>query len=182
MPLIGDESTATPSELELDHMITSKTIANTTETLVGMGQIAAGAPPQTMKAVVGSCIALALYHPRLRRGAMAHIVLPDSAGRDGAPGKFANTAVPRMLELLRELNAPAACLTAKLAGGANMFGSAGPLQIGDANIGAVAHSLRAAGIRIAAQDVGGNRGRRVTFDCEGGAMIVESAGQPTKTL
>ena len=163
-------------------MITTTTSTKTLETLVGMGQIAAGGPPQKMKAVVGSCIALALYHPRLKRGVMAHIVLPDSAGRDGTPGKFADTAVPRMLELLQGVGAPAPCLTAKLAGGANMFGSSGPLQIGDANIEAVAQALRAAGIRIAAQDVGGNRGRRVTFECEGGAMIVESAGQPTKTL
>ncbi len=36
---------------------------------------------------------------------MAHIVLPESAGRDGAPGKFADTAVPHMLELLREQGA-----------------------------------------------------------------------------
>ena len=63
-----------------------------------------------------------------------------------------------------------------------MFGSSGPLQIGDANMEAVAQALRTAGIRVAAQDVGGTRGRRVTFDCAGGEMIVESAGQPTKTL
>lgn len=158
------------------------TMSATQDTLVGMGQIAAGGPPKKLKAVVGSCIALALYHPRLKRGAMAHIVLPVSAGRDGTPGKFADTAVPKMLELLKELNAPAPCLTAKLAGGAAMFGSSGPLQIGDNNIEAVAQSLRAVGIRIAGQDVGGTRGRRVTFECESGAMIVESAGQPTKTL
>jgi chemotaxis protein CheD len=135
-----------------------------------------------MKAVVGSCIALSLYHPRLKRGVMAHIVLPDSAGRESTPGKFADAAVPRMLELFKDCGTPASCLAAKLAGGANMFGSAGPLQIGDANIEAVARALRAAGIRIAAQDVGGNRGRRVTFECEGGTMIVQSAGQATKTL
>jgi len=163
-------------------MITTMVSTKTLEALVGMGQITAGGPPHTMKAVVGSCIALALYHPRLKRGAMAHIVLPDSAGREGMPGKFANSAVPRMLELLKEYGAPTACLTAKLAGGAAMFGSSGPLQIGDANVEAVAFALRSAGIRIAAQDVGGNRGRRVTFECEGGTMIVESAGQPTKTL
>jgi chemotaxis protein CheD len=163
-------------------MITSTTSTRTPETMVGMGQITAGGPPQKMKAVVGSCIALSLYHPRLKRGAMAHIVLPNAAGRDGMPGKFANTAIPRMLEMLKELNTPAACLTAKLAGGANMFGSSGPLQIGDANIEAVAQALRAVGVRIAAQDVGGNRGRRVTFECEGGAMIVESAGQAMKVL
>jgi chemotaxis protein CheD len=163
-------------------MINASTSTKTLEVMVGMGQIAAGQPPQKMKAVVGSCIALSLYHPRLKRGAMAHIVLPDSAGRKGSPGKFADTAVPGMLELLKQFNAPASCLTAKLAGGANMFGGSGPLQIGDANVEAVAQSLRAAGIRITAQDVGGNRGRRVTFECEGGAMIVESAGQQTTTL
>ena len=105
-------------------------------------------PPQQMKAVVGSCIALALYHPGRKTGVMAHIVLPDSAGRDGTPGKFADTAVPQMLELLKELGMPAHGLTAKLAGGANMFGSSGPLQIGDANVEAVAQALRTAGIRV----------------------------------
>ena len=135
-----------------------------------------------MKAIVGSCIALAFHHPRLKKGAMAHIVLPDSAKRSGSPGKFADTAVPTMLELFKELGAPIHCLTAKLAGGANMFGNSGPLQIGEANAVAVAQALRAAGIRITAQDIGGSRGRRVTFDCAGGEMIVESAGQPTKTL
>jgi chemotaxis protein CheD len=162
-------------------MITT-TSAKTLETLVGMGQIVGGEPPQHMKAIVGSCIALALHHPRLKKGAMAHIVLPDSAGRPGAPGKFADTAIPGMLELMKTFGAPLQCLTAKLAGGANMFGNSGPLQIGEANVTAVVQALRAAGIRVAAQDVGGSRGRRVTFECEGGAMIVESAGQPTKTL
>jgi chemotaxis protein CheD len=108
--------------------------------------------------------------------------MPDSAGRAGAPGKFADTAIPRLLELLHELGASAHGLTAKLAGGANMFGTSGPLQIGCANVDAVTKALQAAGIRIAAQDVGGTRGRRVTFDCAGGEMIVESPGQPPRKL
>jgi chemotaxis protein CheD len=163
-------------------MSTTTARTNTQDMMVGMGQIVAGEPPGKMKAIVGSCIALALHHPRLQKGMLAHVVLPSSAGRQGAPGKFADTAVPSMIDWFRELGVPAHNLTAKLAGGANMFGSSGPLQIGDANIEAVAQSLRAAGIRIAAQDVGGARGRRVTFDCARGEMIVESAGQPTKTL
>jgi len=163
-------------------MIATPTNTTTLETLVGMGQIAAGTAPQHMKAIVGSCIALALHQPRLKKGILAHIVLPLSAGRSGAPGKFADTAVPRMLEMFQEWGVPAHHLTAKLAGGANMFGSAGPLQIGDANVEAVVQALRTAGIRIAAQDVGGARGRRVMLDCADGALIVESARHPTKTL
>ena len=86
-------------------MITTTTSTTTLETMVGMGQIIAGGPPHKMKAVVGSCIALALFHPRLNRGVMAHVVLPDSAGRDGTPGRFADTAVPQMLALLKEFSA-----------------------------------------------------------------------------
>lgn len=152
------------------------------ESLVGMGQIVAATPPRQMKAIVGSCIALGLHHPRMKMGVLAHIVLPDSAGRGGLPGKFADTAVPRMLEMFKEAGVPTHNLTAKLAGGANMFGGAGPLQIGDANVEAVVQALRHAGLRVAAQDVGGNRGRRVTFECTDGKMIVECVGLSTKTI
>jgi chemotaxis protein CheD len=153
-----------------------------TETLVGMGQIASGRAPARMKAVLGSCIALAIYHPRLKAGCMAHIVLPESAGRGGAPGKFADTAVPEMVRVLAALGAPAHGLAAKFSGGGNMFGSTGPMQIGDANAAAVLAALEGAGIRAAGRDVGGTQGRRVVFDCESGEMIVECAGRPTRVL
>jgi chemotaxis protein CheD len=163
-------------------MNTSTTSNPAKEILVGMGQIAAGRAPQRMRAILGSCIGLALYHPGRKTGIMAHVVLPDSAGRDGASGKFADTAVPQMLAVLREQGMPTYGLTAKFAGGANMFNGAGPLQIGDANAEAVAAALRKAGIRVAGQDVGGTRGRRVDFDCASGEMTVLGAGLPARTL
>jgi chemotaxis protein CheD len=152
------------------------------ETLVGMGQIAAGRAPERMKSVLGSCIGLAIYHPRLKTGAVAHVVLADSAGRGGAPGKFADTAVPEMLRLLKELGVPGHGLIAKYAGGANMFSSTGPLQIGDANREAVARALHSVGIRVAGEDAGGTKGRRVTFDCATGQMTVECAGESPRSL
>jgi chemotaxis protein CheD len=147
-----------------------------------MGQISVGRAPVHFKTVLGSCIALVLYHPRIKTGAMAHIVLPDSAERDGAPGKFADTAVPHMLQLLEEQGAPLHGLTAKFAGGANMFGGTGPMKIGDANAEAVSRALRIAGIQIAGQEVGGTKGRRVTFDCSTGEMTIVIAGKPARTL
>ena len=154
----------------------------TRETMVGMGQIVAGRAPARMKAILGSCIGLAIYHPRLKTGVMAHVVLPDSAERNGTPGKFADTALPHMLELLKKMNAPLHNLTAKVTGGANMFGSSGPMKIGDANVAAVTQLLKKAGIRIAGQDVGGSKGRRVIFDCCNGELTIECAGHPAKTL
>jgi len=165
-----------------DNMNTPATSNTAKEILVGMGQIVAGQAPQRIRAILGSCIGLALYHPGRKTGVMAHIVLPDSAGREGTPGKFADTAVPHMLGLLRKQGMPVVGLTAKLAGGANMFGGIGPLQIGDANAQAVAKALHDVGIRVAGQDVGGTRGRRVEFDCDSGAMTVQRAGQPARIL
>jgi chemotaxis protein CheD len=152
------------------------------ETTVGMGQIVAGRAPERMKAIVGSCVAVALYHPRLRAGAMAHVVLPESAGRAGLPGKFADTAVPHMLALFREMGVPTPGLTAKLVGGANMFDSTGPLKIGDANVEAVTQQLKRAGVRLVGQDVGGTKGRRASFDCQTGKVLVESAAASPKHL
>jgi chemotaxis protein CheD len=163
-------------------MTIPSTTASALETLVGMGQIVVASLPQKMKAVVGSCIALTLYHPRLQKGLMAHIVLPDAAGREAVPGKFADTAIPQMLELVKPWGVPPQTLTAKFAGGANMFASSGPLQIGIANTEAVTRALQKAGIRITAQDTGGKLGRRIVFDCQNGAMTIESAGHPAKTL
>lgn len=150
--------------------------------LVGMGQIAAGKTPQRMRAILGSCIGVALYHPGRKTGILAHVVLPESAGRDGSPGKFADTAVPQMLAILREQGMPTYGLTAKLAGGANMFNGSGPLKIGDANAEAVAAALKKAGVPVAGQDVGGTHGRRIEFDCASGEMTIQSAGRPARTL
>jgi chemotaxis protein CheD len=163
-------------------MNTSTTTNPAKDILVGMGQIAAGQAPQRMKAILGSCIGVAVYHPGRKTGVMAHVVLPESAGREGAPGKFADTAVPRILAVLREHGLPAHGLSAKLAGGANMFNGSGPLQIGDANAEAVVAALKKAGIPVAGQDVGGTHGRRVEFDCSSGEMIVQLIGRPARTL
>lgn len=149
---------------------------------VGMGESAAVRAPACLTSVLGSCVGVALYHPRNRVGALAHVVLPESAGRAGTPGKFANTAIPHLLELLREAGAPAAGLVAKIAGGASMFSSGGPLQVGESNVQAVLLALQTARIAVAAQHVGGNKGRRVNLDASTGTLSVEVAGCPALLL
>jgi len=149
---------------------------------VGMGQVVLGHAPATLSAVLGSCVGVAVYHPRLHLGALAHVVLPRATGQNANPGKFADTAVPFLLQLLERHGAPRAGLVAKIAGGACMFGVSGPMQIGEANIKAVLDALEAAGMRPAARDVGGTNGRRVALDCGTGSLSVESVGLPRRTL
>jgi len=152
------------------------------EIVAGMGQIAVGRDDTILRAVLGSCIGVVLYAPRQHVGALGHVVLPQSEGRQGAPGKFADTAIPAMLRALEREGARPTNLIAKIAGGASMFGHDGPMQIGEANAQAVTEVLRAAGIRIAEKDVGGKRGRRVYFHCQNGKYVIETVGDPPRVL
>ena len=97
---------------------------------VGMGQIVVAEAPTRIVTVLGSCVGVSLYYPRLRLGALGHIVLPRSNGTATNPGKFADTAIPHMLQLLAEHGAKPGALIVKIAGGACMFGASGPMQIG----------------------------------------------------
>jgi chemotaxis receptor (MCP) glutamine deamidase CheD len=63
-----------------------------------------------------------------------------------------------------------------------MFSSGGPLQVGDSNVQAVLRALQAARIAVAAQHVGGNKGRRVHLDAATGALTVEIVGCPASLL
>ena len=155
---------------------------STQDTNVGMGRIMAAGEPTRLRAVLGSCIGVALYSARRRAGAFAHVVLPESNGQNDSPGKFADTAVPHMVHLMLQEGANAGALVAKIVGGACMFGNNGPLQIGPSNAQAVETALSVAGVRMVARDVGGNKGRRVLFDPHTGNLTTETAGGPAKTL
>jgi chemotaxis protein CheD len=138
--------------------------------------------PAELTAVVGSCIGVTLYDPRRYRGAMAHVVLPQSSGRSAAPAKFADQAVRNLVAEIERRGSGRNELVAKMAGGASVFGDSGPLGIGPANAAAVRRALAAAGISLAAEDVGGIEGRTLVFDLARGALTVEIAGAADKVL
>ena len=151
--------------------------------LVGMGQIAIFSPPETARAVLGSCVGVALYDELAQVAALAHVVLPKSEGRAAAtPGKFADTAIASMRESLLARGSNPSRIRAKIAGGADMFVGKGPFQIGVQNIEAVKSGLRALGIRLLGEHLGGTQGRRITFDLRTSKLAIEVTGQPAVHL
>ncbi|MDA7951101.1 MAG: chemotaxis protein CheD [Pirellulaceae bacterium] len=145
---------------------------------VGIGQVFGARAPATFHSVLGSCIGVVLYSRQHKTGAMAHVVLPAQvAGSADTPGKYADTAIKHMLKLLAREGVMLEHLTAKITGGAAMFNTSGPLQIGEKNIDAVKAELTNANIRLGGDDTGGTKGRRVTFDLETGMFTVETVGQ-----
>jgi chemotaxis protein CheD len=149
-----------------------------------MGEIAVARTGNTLRTLLGSCLGLALYERRLQVGALAHIVLPESSGAMGLPGKFADTAVPAMLEQLQSLaNGSPLRLQAKIAGGANMFATADlENSIGAQNRAAIERALDAHRIPIAARHCGGEQGRKMTFDLTTGLVTIDVVGTETVTI
>ena len=152
---------------------------------VRMGEIHSVSAPDRLRAILGSCIGVALYDATKRIGSMAHVVLPegDPTRSNGSIGRFATTAIPGMIDQLRELAGGLGRIRAKIAGGASLFAATSPgLKIGELNISMVETQLRAAGIPIIGRHLGGERGRRITFDLESGEVVVEIQGKEVARL
>lgn len=146
------------------------------EVRVDMAEMKVESKPIELVTSVGSCIAICMYDPKSRCGGLAHIMLPNSAiaPHEHLPSKFADTAVPALRNGIQKISKNEGRLSAKIAGGANMFSSLknNNLEIGVKNISAVKATLDSNRIRLMGEDVGGTHGRKVSFNIETGVTII----------
>jgi chemotaxis protein CheD len=137
----------------------------------------------TLRTFIGSCVGVALHDPARRVAGLAHVMLPAAQGRDGPPGKYADTAVADLLRLLDGLGgAKPNGLVARIAGGAKMFSFASGVPIGEQNVLAIERILGAVGIPIVGRDVGGGHGRRMSLDVASGVVTIEVIGSGATTI
>ncbi|MDD5190732.1 MAG: chemotaxis protein CheD [Dehalococcoidales bacterium] len=130
---------------------------------------------------LGSCIALCMYDPFYKLGAMAHMVLPSSLNGSeyAAPAKYINTGVTNTLKKFRENGAVLNRTQIKIVGGASVLNIPGEhkLNIGERNITAVKQALAQQGLAIHAADIGGTLGRSVNLYLRSGRCVVKASGQ-----
>ena len=127
---------------------------------------------------IGSCVIVTLYDPTRRIGALAHALLPTSPGlRDGkssaGDAKYVDAAIDAMLERMSSYGVKKKYLEAKIVGGANMF-AAFQSNIGADNVAAARAKLKAEGIELVGEVVGGNIGRSVEFCVASGLVTAKT--------
>jgi len=155
---------------------------------VGMADLKVGKNPDSLISYgLGSCVGIALYDAQTKVGGLAHIMLPDStqARATDNTAKFADTAIPVLLEQILRLGAQRNRVTAKIAGGSQMFSFAQAtdiMRIGDRNAEAVREALKAHSIRILAEDVGGNYGRTVELLLDSGVFVIKTVNKGDNRL
>ncbi len=131
-----------------------------------------GAAPLRLKTLLGSCVTVTYWHPRLHVGGMCHIQLPRRPLRpvDGElDGHYADDAFLMFDQALERLHTPARDYVVKLFGGGNMFtGQARALDIGGKNVAAVRVELARRSLAPAVEHVGGSGHRKLVFDLASG--------------
>ena len=137
---------------------------------------------------LGSCVGVTLYDPIAKISGMAHVMLPSSTiAKEGQinMAKYADTAIPELIERMSRMRASIPRMVAKLAGGAQMFAFTGnneALRIGPRNVESCKEVLKRYSIRIAAEDTGANYGRTIELFNSTGVLLIHSVQHGIKEL
>ncbi|AUH52409.1 chemotaxis protein CheD [Chromobacterium sp. ATCC 53434] len=133
-----------------------------------------------IRTLLGSCVSIILWHPQERVGGMCHYLLAQRTGRRGETlsGRYGDEA---MLLLLREILAcglPLQEFHTRLIGGASMLLSRERKLSHDVpsrNISMARAMVKQLGLRLQAEDLGGNCPRLVLFDVASGHVWIKQS-------
>jgi chemotaxis protein CheD len=132
---------------------------------------------------LGSCLAVAIYDPVKHVGGLLHVMLPDSSihttKAQESPYMFVDTGVPLLFRSAYKLEADKVRIITRVVGGADLlsFGNAFT-GIGQRNFEALCEIMKRNGVRIRAQEVGGNISRTVRFEIATGHLYIKTPGKP----
>lgn len=138
------------------------------------GELFIGNSPAIVSTVLGSCVALSIYHPGLAMGLICHGIMPicpcEEAPRSSRLAhkecfRYVNCSIRFMLEYLTKYDIPKQQTIFKLFGGAEMFGDLanGRSTVGQLNVEIALATLTRHGVTPQVCNVGGTRGRRLQF-------------------
>jgi chemotaxis protein CheD len=137
-----------------------------------------GANAPAVSTLLGSCVAVTLWHPQRRLGGMCHYLLPRRRRTFDQPldGRYGEEAIELLAQLIRRVGTTPHDYAVHLLGGANMFAGepAATIDIGARNVEAGRALLQQHGFHVVGTDVGGRQHRRVELDLATGAVTVST--------
>ncbi len=150
------------------------------------GEILITREPAEVATVLGSCVAVTMFHRESLLSAMCHVMLaqprPTEHLRedDALRFRYASHAMPQMIVAYRRAGVSLQAVEVKLFGGANVINrvpAARPVDgIGAANLAAVRLLLERAKLGLTAENTGGHHGRKIIFNTETGAVLLKRLG------
>jgi chemotaxis protein CheD len=152
---------------------------------VGIADIKVTKSPNVLRTILGSCIGICLYDRKKQIAGISHIMLPTRKIDESNPKKYADTAIPILIDMMIEEGALFEDLTAKIIGGATMFKlpeNSKIGKIGTNNAIKVKEILNLKKIKITSEDIGGDYGRTIDFYAKDGELKIKSLGREIKKI
>ncbi|MCP4695772.1 MAG: chemotaxis protein CheD [Gammaproteobacteria bacterium] len=148
------------------------------EVFLRPGEFYFGEADTRIRTILGSCVAITMWHPRRRVGGMCHYMLPRPGrkARSNKPdGRYAEDAIQLFLDELAKRSTKCREYQIKVFGGGNMFPTLAKQQInniGERNMKIGQELLRVHGFRIHTTHMGGPGYRRIVFNVNTGEVQV----------
>jgi len=142
------------------------------------GEFYTGREPVIAETLVGSCVAVCLYNFKQCFGAMNHFLRAQPQDpADSKVGQYGITSTQHIIDAVMRIDPDPTHYRASVFGGAAVIKAANADgHIGSANVNAALQVLRSSHIRVAVQEVGGTRGRRIRFNTQAGEIECRFAG------
>lgn len=148
-----------------------------------------GGAGHRVSTLLGSCVAIALWHPQRRLGGMCHYVLPSRGMPSGErlDGRYGDEAMAMFLAELRRTHTRPAQYQVRIFGGSTMFADpdakpsmatkTSELSVAYRNIEAARRLVDATGFTVRAENMGGASYRKLSFDVDSGEIRLWRGGQ-----
>jgi len=138
--------------------------------------------PALVSTLLGSCVSVTMFNPRLKTGAICHGLLPSCRGKKPCEKfchegiRFVDCSIMRMLGWFGQNGVARGEIEVKVFGGSDMIvggDMTSKATVGQQNISMAFHILGKEMLRIAASDVGGSRGRKIIFSTLSGEVLLK---------
>ena len=165
-------------------MLTTMNAPAVTEVVLKIGQFYFGGGQTKIRTLLGSCVSITLWHPRLKIGGMCHYMLPQRGTGETASaaveGNYADEVMNMFLRELRKTDTQPRDYIVKLFGGGCMFVDANETyrpptdvrEVSTRNIAAGRALLAHHGFTLSAEHTGGYGSRVLVFELWSGDVWI----------
>lgn len=132
-----------------------------------------------LRTLLGSCVAITMWHPEKKLGGMCHFLLPTRTidGRPVLDPRYGDEAFELMKKAAKKHHCAMHDFEYKIFGGASLLppsSSSSRLAVGQRNIEMARSILEKASLKIVSEDVGGACARTVVLDIWNGDVWVRT--------
>lgn len=146
------------------------------------GELYFGPEPSQLRTLLGSCVAMTIWHPQRRVGGMCHFLLPQRQRPNGEPpdGRYGDEAVHALVAALRAQGLSCHEFIAHLYGGADTMSESSGIKfnVGERNIEKGWSLIDQHGFTLDGVDVGDNVPRTVTLTLATGEVHCRRGAAP----